>query len=152
VTLTLPDEVIETLRSIDGDLSRALVRLVQPLSRRVQVAARRLTTFGDRTAVILVAPSQSLVDHTGVELVPLADGRAMLSLDERMSVADLELRLVDTLGNPGLSFSDRSMFRELLGILRRARRAEGMAIKQRTIILLHRTSSESPGTAAGQSG
>lgn len=136
VTLTLPEEVIEILQSIDKDLSRAIVRVVQPLDAPKRVASGQLTTFGDRSAVILVPHRRSFTEHTGLELVPLADGRAMICFDGELSVADLELRLSDVLADPDVAPSDREMFQELIAILGRARRAEGVVLKKRRLILL----------------
>ena len=126
VTLTLPEEVIEILQSIDKDLSRAIVRVVQPLDAPKRVASGQLTTFGDHSAVFLVPHRRSFTEHTGLELVPLADGRAMICFNGELSVADLELRLSDALADPDFPPTDKAMFQELTAILGRARRAEGV--------------------------
>jgi hypothetical protein len=138
VTLTLPDDVIAQLQKIDSDLSRAVVRAVQPLAITTRDRARELTMFGDKAAVILLPPSRSLMDHTGVGMVPLSDGRAMLAFDERTSVADFELRLRDAIAEPTLPADDKAMFRELAAILRDARCVDGLAMTQRSILVLHR--------------
>src|SRR5689334_778879 len=79
VTLTLPEEVLAVLRSIDADLSRAIVRLAQPaLARRPRDRPpAELIRFG-RRAVIVVTPTRSLEERTGIFLVPLTDGRALM--------------------------------------------------------------------------
>src|SRR3954466_13458795 len=94
VPLTLPDDVIPALRSIDHDLSRAVVRVVTPLVKDAHRPGAELAIFGDR-AVIIVPPSPSFKEWDGVELVPLPDGRALLSFDDQLSVADFELRVGD---------------------------------------------------------
>src|SRR5687767_10818812 len=105
VTLTLPLNVIAALSAIDPDLSRAVVRLAQPeLARRPRLAAE-LATFG-RRAVIVVNPTRSLERRTGVELVPLPDGRALISFEQPTTPAALELMMADALEDRQLSTPD----------------------------------------------
>ena len=102
VTLTLPDDVIATLESIDKDLGQAVVRMALPLTAEVfAYAPAELFKYGD-SAVIVVKRMAVLEQIPGVTLVPLPDGRALISLDESLSLADLELKLRDTtsVGSP----------------------------------------------------
>src|SRR5437016_6034623 len=78
VTLTLPDEIIAALSAVDPDLSRAVVRVTQPEIRKRPHPPAELQHFG-RRAVIVVNPSRALEESTGVMLVPLSDGRALIS-------------------------------------------------------------------------
>jgi len=135
VTLTLPEDVIATLQSIDSDLSRAVVRTVEPLAVDAPRPSAELTTFGDQ-AVIVVPPSRALKERTGVDLVPLSDGRALLLFDDQLSIADFELRLGDAIGDASMDAGDRATFEELAGILRSARRGAGMQLSQRSIIVV----------------
>ena len=96
VTLTLPEEVIAALSKIDRDLSRAVVRLAQPELAKKPRPPAELSAFG-RRAVIVVNPTRTLEQLTGVSLVPLSDGRALISFDEPLSVAQLELRIQDAI-------------------------------------------------------
>jgi hypothetical protein len=141
VTLTLPDDVIATLQAIDTDLSRAVVRAIQPLAARkpASVTAAHLTIFGDREAIIVLSPSRALREHTGVELVALVDGRAMLAFDDQMSLSDFELQLGDAIVNPTVGAADRAMFEELAALLRSARRLDGVSIKRRSIIVIDKS-------------
>ena len=134
VTLTLPDDVIAVLRSIDRDISRAVVRVVTPLERDAPRATTELLTFGDR-GVIIVPPNRSFKEWIGVELVPLPDGRALLSFDDQVSIAEFELRLGDALADPVVPLTDKTVFQEVKDILRNARRSSRVAL-QRSIILL----------------
>ena len=105
VTLTLPEHVIEALEAIDGDPSRAIVRLIQPnLAKRPHPPAE-LATFGSR-AVIVVNPTRTLEQHTGVHLIPLPDGRALISFDAPLTIADLELMIEDAMDIRELSISE----------------------------------------------
>jgi hypothetical protein len=134
VTLTLPDDVIAVLRTIDTDLSRAVVRVVTPLARDAPRATAELVTFGDR-AMIIVPPNPSFKKRIGVELVPLPDGRALLSFDGQLSIAEFELRLGDAIADATVRRTDKAVFQEVMDILRNARRTNRVTL-QRSIILL----------------
>jgi hypothetical protein len=135
VTLTLPEHVIEALGAIDADLSRAVVRLVQPEIAKQPHQPAELAHFG-RHAVIVVNPSQTLVKRTGVELVPLPDGRALIAFAQPMTIAALELMIEDAIDDQHLSGGDQAIFQSLAEILRNARRSSDVILLQRNIIVL----------------
>lgn len=146
ITLTLPEDTIATLRSIDRDLGRAIVRVTQPLAQEAPRPSAELATFGNR-AVILVSPSRALTQRTGAELVPLSDGRALIAFDDRISVSQFELRLLDALADPSLATEDRETFAAIAEILRGSRRNGGAELRQRNIIVLDKvTDSRGPAT------
>jgi hypothetical protein len=94
-----------------------------------------VVTYGDR-ALIIVPWSNALRDRTGLELIPLPDGRALIAFDDRLSAPELELRLGDALADPKLIGDDRTTFHALAEILGDARRgAESVVL--RNIIVLH---------------
>jgi hypothetical protein len=135
VTLTLPLDVIDALSAIDADLSRAIVRIAQPeLARRPRRAAE-LATFG-RRAVIIVNPTRTLERRTGVGLVPLPDGRALISFDQPTTPAALELMIADALEDRGLPTGDREVFEGIVHILKSARRDSDVSLRQSNIIVL----------------
>ncbi len=135
VTLTLPEHVLTALAAIDPDLSRAVVRIAQPdLARRPHPAAE-LAAFG-RHAVIVVHPSRTLELRTGVVLVPLADGRALISFKDSKTIPELELQLQDHLEDPGLAAADQRVFEQISSILRDARRSKSVAVQRRNIIVI----------------
>ena len=72
---------------MDDDLSRAVVQLSQPLLRdvvtRPPAEAVEITVT---VRVIVIKRLPTLIRMPGVSLVPLPDGRALISLDETMSV------------------------------------------------------------------
>ncbi len=80
VTLTLPDYVLDALSAIDPDLSRAVVRLTQPELAKQPHPPAELVRFG-QSAVIVVNPTRTLEQRTGVNLIPLPDGRAIISFN-----------------------------------------------------------------------
>ena len=135
VTLTLPLHVIEALSAVDADLSKAVVRIAQPeLGRRPHLPAE-LATFGHR-AVIVVNRSRTLERRTGVGLVPLPDGRALISFDRTTTPAALELMLEDALEDSTLPAKDRAVFEGIGQILRDARRSGDVQLRQANIIVL----------------
>jgi hypothetical protein len=135
VTLTLPDHVIAALSALDTDLGRAIVRLAQPLLGDRPHPPAELVTFG-RHSVIVVHPSRSLERRTGIDLLHLPDGRALISFDEPTTIPGLELMIADALEDRGLPAADRDIFRAIAGILKAARRSASIALLQRNVIVI----------------
>jgi hypothetical protein len=135
VTLTLPEDTIVALRAIDRDISRAVVRAIQPLVPHSRPLPAELATYGDQ-AVIVVPASGNVRERTGVELVPLPDGRALICFDERMSISEFELRVRDVLADSTVDGEDRDLYETLANILKNARRSDSVALERRSIIVL----------------
>ena len=145
VTLTLPETVISRLTAVDPDLSLAVVAIAK---RRTPTNGRppaELAVFG-RRAVITIRPTVSLEQRTGIHLVPLPDGRALISFDHAKTIAELELLLYDALEDPKLEGDDRKVFESIGAILRDARRANDVTLVTASIIVLE--SSDRSGRAA----
>jgi hypothetical protein len=107
-----------------------------------------LARYG-RHAVIVVAPNKSIERIDGVALVPLPDGRALISLDKDTGVAEFEVLVRDALDSDSTSPSDRSSLQLLGDILRSARRSRKVQLSQRNIIVLEETDA-APGTVRRQ--
>jgi hypothetical protein len=75
-----------------------------------------------------------LAAMAGVELVPLADGRALIALDERTSLSEFELSVRDTLDRRDLEARERSLLTALADILRQARRDARLTVRQILIV------------------
>jgi hypothetical protein len=135
VTLTLPETVIAALERVDRDLSRAVVRVTQPEIRKRPHAAAELTSFGSR-AVIVVNPTRTLERFIGVMLVPLSDGRALISFDESTTPARLELMLEDALEAHTLPPRDAEILGSIRELLQKARRSTSVRLSQRNIMVL----------------
>jgi len=138
VTLTLPEAVIASLTAVDSDISRAIVALTKRGRPANGTPPAALAVFGNR-AVITVRPTKSLEKRTGVNLVPLPDGRALISFNQPKSVAELELLIYDALEDKSLSADDRRVFEGIGSILRDARRSSEVSLNHRTIIVLEST-------------
>lgn len=135
MTLTLPEHVLEALATLDPDVSRAIVRLAQPMLAARPHPPAELATFG-RHSVIVVNPSRTLEKRTGVELLHMPDGRALISFDQPMTTAGLELLIEDALEDKSLPSPDREIFGAIGAILKTARRSASVVLLQRTVIVL----------------
>jgi hypothetical protein len=135
VTLTLPESVLAALERVDSDLSRAVVRVTQPEMRRRPHRPAELTRFG-RRAVIVVNPTRTLERRTGVMLVPMSDGRALIAFDEPVTAARLELAIQDALDEHDLPAEDARIFAEIRDLLRKARTSKSVSVQQRNIIVI----------------
>jgi hypothetical protein len=150
VTITLPDDIVQVLRAVDPDLSRAIVRLAETSgSSLIQRPPVELTHYG-HSAVIVVTPKKAIARLAGVALVPLPDGRALISLDRQVGVAEFEVMVRDALDAGGLPPSDRAVLEGLGDILRTARRSRTVSLRERNIIVLEseNTRTKSRRTAA----
>jgi hypothetical protein len=145
VTLTLPEDVIAALGAVDPDLGRAVVRISQPEVAKGPHPPAELATFG-RRAVIVVNRSRTLEERTGILLVPLPDGRALISFDESMTPARLELMIQDALDDERLPRKDARIFECIADILKGARRSQDLSLYQRSIIVLESKRSTTRGT------
>jgi hypothetical protein len=135
ITLTLPETVLDTLALIDPDPSRAIVQLARKRTPLNGKAPAQLEVFGNR-AVITIRPTTSLEHRIGIDLVPLPDGRALMSFDQPSTIADLELMIYDALEEKDLPSEDRKVFEAIGGILKEARRSEDVNLLRRSIIVL----------------
>ena len=135
VTVTLPEHVLAALAALDPDLGRAIVRLAQPLVGAQPHPPAELATFG-RHSVIVVNPSRTLEKRTGVELLHLPDGRALIAFEAPMTIAGLELVIEDTLEDPALPAGDRQVFETIRSILKTARRSQDVPLLQKNVIVL----------------
>ena len=142
VTITLPDDIVRALRIVDPDLSRAIVRLAEKAGTAlVPRPPVELTHYG-HSAVIVVTPKKAIERLAGVALVPLPDGRALISLDRQTGVAEFEVRVRDALDIDGVPASERAVLEALGDILRAARQSRKVSLCERSIIVLE---SRSPG-------
>jgi hypothetical protein len=136
VTLTLPDDVLERLGALNGDLARAIVALVERVPRKLRSVRRpaEVATFGNH-AVILVTPVAALKKLRGVQLVPVADGRALIALDHPHSIPQLELDVREMLDQRPLKAPERAVLDALAAILRDARVSHRLSVVERSIIV-----------------
>ena len=135
VTITLPDDVVLALRAVDPDLSRAIVRLAETCVASVVPRPPVELTYYGHSAVIVVTPMKAIRRLPGVALVPLPDGRALISLDQRLGVAEFEVMVRDALDSDGVTPRERVVLEALGDILREARRSGKVRLCERSIIV-----------------
>ena len=136
VTVTLPVDVLNRLATVHRDVGRAIVTVAERHrpSRVTAIRPAELARYGNH-AVIVVTPLKTLKQLAGVELIPLGDGRALISLEQPRTIAQLELQLRDAIDR-GVGAADRAALESVAGILRQARLARGVTLRERTIIVL----------------
>lgn len=136
VTLTLPEDVLTRLRGLDTDLGRAIVTLVERKAARVRtVEPAEIASYGNH-AVIIVTPVNALKRIAGVQLVPIGNGRAIISLQRAHSIHEFELGLGDALARGAVSELERQTLGAIADILRHTRRSRRVMLEERTIIVL----------------
>jgi hypothetical protein len=137
VTVTLPEDVLARLTAIHADVGSAIVSLVERSApvRTEPIRSAEVARYGSR-AVIIVTPSPTLRRLRGVQLVPVGNGRALISLSSETSISSLELQVRDALERLGPENRESEGLRSLADILRRSRGSRELASEARTIIVL----------------
>lgn len=141
VALTLPDDVLAWLQSINPDPRWAIVTLFERQGSNRSVTQERTTP---NIELVSVAPRRALIVvrqamfHAlpGVDIVPLGGGRAFLALDPGMGMADLELTVIDQLEQKGLSAGEQDSLRELRQQLKAWREDKDLAFTSQSIIIV----------------
>jgi hypothetical protein len=136
VTVSLPEDVLARLRSVDADLGRAIVALVErdTKPRAAISASAELASYGNH-AVIVVDQANVLKRLPGVQLVPTGNGRALISLDQPNSISKLELNVRDAIDSD-ITMKERKTLEAIADILRHARSSPGITLQERSIIVL----------------
>jgi hypothetical protein len=140
VAVTLPQEVIETLRGLHSDLGWAIVSLVEktrPAGPATPPSDAELVEIGDGHRLIVVPPA-TLRALPGVQMIPISGTQAFLALEPGRGMADLELAVVDRLERPVGSERERIALTRLRDQLRRWRRDPHLQFQSRSIILVAR--------------
>lgn len=137
VTVTLPEDVIAQLQSLDGDLGGGIVSLLE--KRRggelPTAPVAQISRYGSH-AVIIVPHLAALKRLPGVQLVPIGAGRALISLEKPRSIPELELTIRDAAEHTTPGSPDRRALEGVADILRKARLSRGVSLEERTIIVL----------------
>jgi hypothetical protein len=128
--------VLRRLGLLDPDLGRAIVTLVERKAARVRaVEPAEIASYGNH-AVIIVTPVNALKRIAGVQLVPIGNGRAMISLERAHSIPEFELGVGDALARGDVSELERETLGALADILKQTRRSRRVILEERTIIVL----------------
>jgi|GEM_PF-1158688 len=147
VALTLPEDVLSTLRHVHPDPARAIVKLVEgsgdtthgrpdrkPLAELVNVGSRRSLIVVDRWAF------QNL---PAVSLIPISEDRAFLAFEKGKDSGVLELELIDRLEKPAVNRAQHAALKELRTCLRECRLDPAVKFLFKSILILERDSRRS---------
>jgi hypothetical protein len=141
VALTLPDDVLAWLQTINADPAWAIVSLFErerparPTEPDRTPPTIELVSIGARRALIVVRQA-ALHGLRGVSMVPLSAGRAFLALEPGKGMADLELAVVDQLEEKGLSETEREALKDVRRQLRAWREDKEFTFTGRSIIIV----------------
>ncbi len=145
VALTLPNEVLDALRTLHRDPGWAIVQLVESMlgdgthrtRPRPPAAPAELVHLPGRRALIVVQP-QLFRQLRGVSTIPLADGRALLAFDRPGGLADLEVAILDHLESASTTGAERTQLMQLRDIVRAWRRDPGLVFRTKAILMTER--------------
>lgn len=140
LSVSLPDDVIAWLETLDADPAWAIVGLFEKARSRQTHAPPRalaeLVQLPGKRALILVAPD--VFDGLdGVSVIRLSDGRGFLALQPGKGYADLELAVVDKLDAPGVTPERRQVLTQIRKLLRDWRQS-GLVFESRSILVVER--------------
>ena len=138
ISLTLPQDVIDWLMSIDDDLGWAVVKIHERATKKTRDSGgdvAQLVRFPGDRALILVR-AELFKDMPGASLIPLADGRAFLALEHGKGVADLELLVIDRIDDKRVMDNEREALETLRQLLKKWRQ-EGVRFESRSIVVAH---------------
>jgi len=71
----------------------------------------------------------------GVQLVPIGNGRALISLERTHSVPEFELGIGDVLSQGDITETERRTLGAIADILKQTRRSRRVMLEERTIIV-----------------
>ena len=141
VALTVPNDVLQWLHSIHPDAGWALVSLHERFT-----AGKSLKTYAKKSEAELVqlTPRQALIvvnaatlrGVRGVTILPMARGRAFVALENGRSIADLELAILDHLGDQAVSGPQRAALVEVRELVKGWRTSRRWQVKSRSIVLI----------------
>ena len=138
--VTLPIDVVRGLREIDRDLARAIVRLFETAVGGADepTAEVQLMGVGDRQLLIVVDASV-IRTLPGVDIIPVEGRRAFLALAPGRRAADLELAVIDRLGEGELiDPKERRALERLRQQLRTWREDSTLRFHNRTIVVVEK--------------
>jgi hypothetical protein len=149
VTLSLPEDVVSWLHTVDSDPAWAVVKLCERATSksakpRTDHLADLVQLPGGR-ALILIKP-EPFQNLKRVSIIPLADGRGFLALEPGLGVSDLELAVIDRLELQSTPASEREALQHMRALLKQWRQ-EGIEFESRSIIVARRRPTEARGRA-----
>lgn len=156
VALTLPEDVLASLRAIDTDIGWAIVKLVE---RTGGPAAPARPAEEDvellpiaRRRYLIVVRRDAFESLPGVSLVPLGEDKAFLAFPPGHTAESLEFALVDRLENSAGDGDERRRLQAFRELLRRWRTDTSLAFHERSIVVVEKKKKKRRSTASRESG
>jgi len=143
VAITLPTDIVQSLRSRDPDVARAIVGLVERRGRTADAPVAdassdvELASIGGRLALIVVNRTV-FSGLPGVSIVPLSGNRSFLALEAGLGLADLELAIVDRLDDGAVAAQERKALALFRAQLKEWRGDRSLRFHSRAIIVVER--------------
>jgi hypothetical protein len=143
VALTLPEDAIRELHRVHHDIGWAIVKLLEAARPMSAANARdeqpdvELVDVGERRALIVIN-LEAFRTLPGVNIIPFSGNRAFLALDNGRGMSDLELAVIDRLGDPAIESRERRALTTLRGQLTGWRRDRRVQFYTRSIIVIER--------------
>jgi hypothetical protein len=141
VALTLPEDVVDWLQTINPDPAWAIVSLFErqhdrrTRAQEAPCADVELVSISPRRALIVVSEESFGALH-GVSVIPMGAGRAFLALASGKGMADLELAVLDRLQERDVPDAERRGLTSLRDHLRAWRHDKALACTARSIIVV----------------
>ena len=139
LAVTLPEDVISTLRAVDADLGRAIVALAQQRTSAARTPRLRRNVDVARTSgqhsLIVVDPAV-VPGLPGCHLMRIGDHRAFITLGPGAGLADLEVAVLDRIAESPLDEHERVALRELRRAVKQWRTDRRVNVYPRTVVVL----------------
>jgi hypothetical protein len=155
VALTLPDDVVTALRSINVDLGWAIVQLAEPLLKGSAFSNEPASDESERLIELAQLPKKRalivvwdpvLREIPGVTAIPLSDGRSFLAFDGVAGLADLELAVLDRIEALPAEAKGRPALVQIRESVRSWRQDDKLRFTTKSIIVVERVSGPSERT------
>ena len=142
VALTLPEDVLSSLRQVDPDPARAVVKLVETSAEKTNSQddskpVAELVTVGSRRSLIIV-DRRAFEKLPGVSLIPISEDRAFLAFEIGQDTGVLELELIDRIDDPEVGPAETQALQELRKCLQKWRRDPELRFLLRSIIIVEK--------------
>lgn len=153
VTVTLPENTLQRLESIDSDRARAIVKVTDaalpPSPSRPDVEVVEITPG---VGIIIVGPSLLLRKIEWLRLVEVAPLRFLLTVPLGTSIDSLELAFIDLLEDPAAHDTrEHAILIELRNLVRRLRRRGELSKAEMLFVDTRGNPEDTPETADNSS-
>jgi hypothetical protein len=143
ITLTLPEETLEDLLTIDRDRSQAIVKLTKSALGRDESPRPmvEVVEMVDDIGLLVVGPSALLRRIPFLHLVEVSAGRYLMALAPGNDMKSLEIAITDMVDDlPERDERERALLLELLGHLRKLRKKDRVSMAELLFVSLKQVS------------